>query len=545
MGYNNNTMAMKKLQRYVLKDTLKGLVPAFVTLLLIMVVGSGMQLLYQGLDVVRLRSLLPPLMAYSVPMVMPAAFLTAVIMTFGRLTADNELIGIRAAGIHLASIVYPVLLAALLLTLLTAYFQFELVPRARVAIERMKYTAFRQILLDNVALSSRRQLSFRPAYIQYDDFAGGRMKNLFLLEMRGRQPRIITAESATVQPDPNRPEIVQFHLYDCMVSDLSLQEQGRAGTTTAREMRSAVRVGPGPEELTRDEKQMPTRELFAYLRELRGRVAGQEPIERPREVRTELRDRRRLLQNQIAYVARHVERLQQRHHRHAVEEPTAGEELMRNHEMRLEEARAQVETLQQQQHELVQRIGRLREAGSAETDYDRLVELQNQQRTLREQTEAREEDISRLEAEIQEVRRSLVRSRERAEQVELELDEVKRHREKLIERRDEVASALEEVEDQNDLISVRLRIHKRLAQALSLFVFALVGIPLGIGAGGRSVMIAFGLSFGLVLLVFYPILMFGQTAARAGAMPVAPAMWAGNIFVGVIGLALTARVLLK
>ncbi|MHC5034980.1 MAG: hypothetical protein ACYTFZ_08080, partial [Planctomycetota bacterium] len=71
---------MKKLQRYFLLSTLKALIPAFAALVLLMVVGLCMQLLREGLDIVRLSPLVPPVFAYCIPIVLPSAFLTAVIM---------------------------------------------------------------------------------------------------------------------------------------------------------------------------------------------------------------------------------------------------------------------------------------------------------------------------------------------------------------------------------------------------------------------------------------------------------------------------------
>ena len=98
-------------------------------------------------------------------------------------------------------------------------------------------------------------------------------------------------------------------------------------------------------------------------------------------------------------------------------------------------------------------------------------------------------------------------------------------------------------EDQEDLRDIRMRIHKRLSQALSVLTFALLGIPLGITAGRRSVMIAFGLSFAIVLVVFYPLLILGQVAAEAGTLPLVPAIWGGNAMTLAIGAFLSVKVL--
>ena len=98
-----------KLSRYVTGELLKTLVPAFFALMLIMILGFCMQLLHEGLDVVRLPGLIPQVFIYCIPLVLPPAFLTAVITVFGRLAADNELIAMQAAGVRLHSIIIPVL----------------------------------------------------------------------------------------------------------------------------------------------------------------------------------------------------------------------------------------------------------------------------------------------------------------------------------------------------------------------------------------------------------------------------------------------------
>jgi lipopolysaccharide export LptBFGC system permease protein LptF len=73
---------------------------------------------------------------------------------------------------------------------------------------------------------------------------------------------------------------------------------------------------------------------------------------------------------------------------------------------------------------------------------------------------------------------------------------------------------------------------------MSVFVFALVGIPLGALPGRRSVMVAFGMSFAIVLLIFYPLLILGQIMAEAGRVPAAPALWAGDGLTFAIGVVL-------
>jgi len=276
---------MKKLQTYVLKDVASALVPAFATLVLIMIVGFCMQLLHEGLDVVRLHRLLPPLFAYCVPMVLPSAFLTAVVMTFGRLSADNELIALRAGGVHLFRVIHPVLLVAVGLTMLVTVFQFELVPRARASIKKLKYRALKQILLDRVILSSRRQFSFESVVIQYDDFVKGRLTNPILLKKSGARPEMIMrAAYATVRTDQAEPETVTFQMEDCVITTFGGQTYSEAITTRSKSGIFSLSLAPeSSEEIATDEKHLPTAQLVGRLEELRRQTAGRLPLERPEQ----------------------------------------------------------------------------------------------------------------------------------------------------------------------------------------------------------------------------------------------------------------------
>jgi lipopolysaccharide export LptBFGC system permease protein LptF len=100
-------------------------------------------------------------------------------------------------------------------------------------------------------------------------------------------------------------------------------------------------------------------------------------------------------------------------------------------------------------------------------------------------------------------------------------------------------------EIQEDLRSMEIRIHKRLAESLATVIFAMIGVPLGIMTRRRSIMIAIAISFALVLLVFYPLLVAGQILAELSLVPIVPAIWSGNVITFLIGLILTVNVVRK
>ncbi len=539
---------MNKLQSYVIKEVLKAFVPAFLVLALIMVLGFCVQLLHEGLDVVRLRGLPLHLVSYSVPVVLPSAFLTAVIVAFGRLSADNEITAMRVAGVHLLRIILPVCVLALLLSGVAGYFQFQAVPRARRSIKLLKYDAVKQILMEKVALNAQRQFSFYPCHVQYDDFRNDEMVEVFIVEAPHGAPRtIITAASGTITPDPNSQEFVLLKLRDCAVTWLDVEGLGAPRAMATREIVMSVKVAPPLKKISTDVKYLPLPDLLRRLGELR-KAAGQhtEIFRDPDRKGDELRDRINEINIQSADLTQIRERHAKKLDKLRQDDLRELHRLVELKEKEIKSAKEHLDILTVQKASYLSKIEQLRqEMKEGSAGFDSIVQLQNRLREANSGTETMNDKIAEAKSAIKKARTQIQETHGEVGEIGEELALLDKDIRELKRRREDLRKQHALVQQQEDLREVEIRIHKRLAQAAAVFVFATIGIPLGIMSRRRSIMVAFGISFSIVLVLFYPFLILGQIVSELGLFPVTPAMWSGNALTLLIGLLLTAVVLSK
>jgi len=129
---------------------------------------------------------------------LPMGLLTAMLLVFGRFSADHELTAARASGISLLSLITPVLLLSLLCCSLSALINMELGPLCRVAYVNLIFKVKGELL--NAQLPEGRYIRDFTGYIFYTEKnRGGRLENVTIVTL----PKDETNDSTTTIMAPN------------------------------------------------------------------------------------------------------------------------------------------------------------------------------------------------------------------------------------------------------------------------------------------------------------------------------------------------------
>ncbi len=224
---------MKIIHRYILFSVAGTFLVTLLVLIGILCLGNLLKvadLILRGMNPVLILKffgfLIVSLLEYAIPM----GLLTAAILVFGRLSADNEITGMRACGIGLRGIISPVILLALVLTVVCLYLQNTAIPNYGFATRRLKA----QIgLQDPDALLQPGETISLPGYtLNFDRKEDGFLHRIQINQYHRRElVSTIFARKAEIELDREQ-ESFNLKLIDGTVEEIIDPAKPQVRTTT-------------------------------------------------------------------------------------------------------------------------------------------------------------------------------------------------------------------------------------------------------------------------------------------------------------------------
>ena len=225
---------------------------------------------------------------FSLAFTVPWGFLTAVLLIFGRMSADNEMIALRACGVSLFRVCMPVLAVGVLLSLFTFWINALVAPQAEAAM-RESITAMARSNPAALFVPDEVIDEFEGRKFFLGSKAGNNLSEVTVMEMdeRGWVAQVIQAKKGTIEPDEGEGQIV------LTLEDARFEQRDSANLRDFSKIRHGISVAEATVNIPLDDlAKAGDRPLRSYtLPELRHRLEEARGTEKETATKTEISKR--------------------------------------------------------------------------------------------------------------------------------------------------------------------------------------------------------------------------------------------------------------
>ena len=208
---------MRILRDYILKDFFHSFVLSLIVFTFVLLVGNLIKLadlvINKGIDLFSVLKLFLYLVPWLLSFTLPIAALTGVILTFGRISSDGELIAMKASGISLYRIASPVIMIGIIFSFVSFLMNDQISSNASFASRRV----IKEIGIKSPAAYLEESTfirGFENYVIFIHEIRGYKFRNIRIYQpQEGKPTRTIVAESGEINSIPER-NIIELKLFN-------------------------------------------------------------------------------------------------------------------------------------------------------------------------------------------------------------------------------------------------------------------------------------------------------------------------------------------
>src|SRR3989338_2815417 len=197
---------MRILRNYILREFFHSFSLSIIVFTFVLLIGNIIQIanlvINKGVDMISVLKLFLYLIPWLLSFTLPIATLTAVILAFGRLSSDGELTAMKASGVSLFRMSFPILMVGIIFSVTAFFLNDQVSPNASFASRRVikeigmkKPTAY---LEEGTFIRG-----FENYIIFIYEIRGNKFKNIRVYQpQEGKPTRTIVAESGEIATTP-------------------------------------------------------------------------------------------------------------------------------------------------------------------------------------------------------------------------------------------------------------------------------------------------------------------------------------------------------
>lgn len=220
---------MKLLDRYVTGQVLGTSVFAVGVLSMVLVLGNVFKqlldlLVNHNVPLEFILGFIGYILPFSLTFTIPWGFLTAVLLVFGKMSAENELVALRSSGVSILRLCMPVWGIAVICVGICLWINVEVAPRAQV---KMKNALYDIATSNPMAMFSSDKVidefPGRKIYVERND--GPELHNIFVYELSEDSipMKVVFARRGLLSTDREKNELL-LHLFDARFEQRDDQE---------------------------------------------------------------------------------------------------------------------------------------------------------------------------------------------------------------------------------------------------------------------------------------------------------------------------------
>ena len=230
---------MKILDRYIGKQLLVTSLFAIGVLSVVLVLGNIFKrmfdlLINHDVPLTYILTFVGYILPFSLTFTIPWGFLTAVLLVFGKLSAENELLALRTNGLSIPRISAALFVFAAICSALCFWINVQVAPRAQ---DKLKSATFNMLTHNPIMLFSSDQVidEFPGNKIYVQRKEGNKLFGLLVYKIdgHGNVEQQIYAKEGSLIPDPKAKEVIlqlgnaRYEQHDsAMPNDLTKIRQG-------------------------------------------------------------------------------------------------------------------------------------------------------------------------------------------------------------------------------------------------------------------------------------------------------------------------------
>jgi lipopolysaccharide export system permease protein len=191
---------VKTLHTYLTRQVLGSLMMTVAVFTFVLLLGNVLKevlslLVNQQVSLGTVIKAIGLLVPYVLVFALPMGLLTATLLTFGRFSADNELTGVRASGISLLSLITPILVLSVLLSIACAFVNLQIAPQCRIAYKQLLFKAVyaNSERIDSLLPERTIIRQFQPYLMYFGRNRGGELKNVEIYELEKGATNVLSS----------------------------------------------------------------------------------------------------------------------------------------------------------------------------------------------------------------------------------------------------------------------------------------------------------------------------------------------------------------